>query len=108
VLKKINRISKKNEFEEVKNKGVMVNTPLFGLKLMKKEDKEKKFGFVVSKKISKRAVDRNRIRRLLAEAIRKKLKSFDEGVRGVFLIKREILGKKLIDIEENLGKCLKK
>lgn len=108
MLKKINRISRKIEFAEVKEKGIMVNTPLFGLKLIKKEDKEKKFGFVISKKISKRAVDRNRIKRLLTETVKKNLTKFDEGIRGIFLVKKEILGRNLIDIEGSLEKCLKK
>ena len=107
MLKKINRISKKAEFGEVKEKGLMVNTPLFGFRWIKKEDDEKKFGFIISKKISKRAVDRNRIKRLLAEVVRKNLDKFEKGMRGIFLVKKEILGKGLIEIEGNMDKCLK-
>lgn len=90
MLKKVNRIDKKKEFEEVLRKGYMYQSPVFGVKVW--QDKQgKKFGFVISKKISKRAVDRNRIKRLIAEAIRRNLSKFEEGIRMIFLVKKEIL-----------------
>ncbi|MBP6989488.1 ribonuclease P protein component [Candidatus Shapirobacteria bacterium] len=116
MLKKINRISKKEEFEEVRAKGEMLSTPLFGLLWMKnvnpsalrasplhKGDKDCKFGTIVSKKISKKAVDRNRIRRVLFEAVRKNMDIFPEGFRGIFLARKTILDKSYQEVEE----CLK-
>lgn len=107
MLKKINRISSRSEFLEAKEKGEMVSTPLFGFLIQKKQDSLKKFGFIISKKISKRAVDRNKIKRLLSEVVRKNLDNFDEGIRGIFLAKKEILGKSLEDLGKEFEKCLK-
>lgn len=101
MLKKINRISKRKDFEEVKKRGVLYYSPLFGLLILKTEEKKKEFGLVVSKRISKKAVERNRIRRLLSEGIRKNLGSI-KNCRGVFLVKREILGKGLGEIENEI------
>jgi ribonuclease P protein component len=108
VLEKINRIGSKKDFLEIKNKGEMSYSPIFGLLILKKEDEEKKFGFIISKKISKRAVDRNKIKRYLSEAVRRSLKDIKEGTRGVFLVKREILNKKLEEIVVEVEKVFKK
>jgi len=108
VLKKINRIGNRKDFLEIKNKGKMYYSHIFGLLVLKKEDNLKKFGFIVSKKISKRAVDRNKIKRYLSEAVRRSLKDIKEGTRSVFLVKREILNKKLKEITLEVEKIFKK
>jgi len=112
VLKKINRISSKKEFQEIKNKGEVKAAELFSIVWMKTETrneildsrKNRKFGVIVSKKISKKAVERNQIRRRLMEAVRLKMDIFPEGFRGIFLVKKNILDKKEGEIEA----CLKK
>lgn len=108
MLKKINRIGNKKDFLEIKNKGEMIYSSIFGLLILKKEDKEKKFGFIISKKISKKAVDRNKIKRYLSEGVRRSLENIKEGSRGIFLVKREILNKKLEEIVVEVEKVFKK
>jgi len=107
VLKRENRIRLKREFAEVKNKGRILYSPLFGFLTYKENDDQKKIGFIVSKKISKRAVDRNRIRRILSEIVRKKLERFENGTRIIFLTKKEILGKKYDEVEKEVEKFIK-
>ena len=106
MLKRENRIRFKKEFLEIKDKGRVLYSPLFGWLFYKENDDLKKFGFVVSKKISKKAVDRNRIRRVLSEIIRKNLDKFEKGTRLIFLTKQEILGKKMVEIEKEVSKIL--
>lgn len=106
VLKRENRIRLKKEFLEIKDKGKIKYSPLFGLVFLKKDDDLKKVGFIVSKKISKRAVDRNKIRRTLAEIMRKNLDKLESGSRIVFLAKKEILGKKYDEVENEINKLL--
>ena len=53
----------------------------------------RRFGVIVSKKISKKAVERNQIRRRLMEAVRVNMNIFPEGFRGIFLVKKNILNK---------------
>ncbi|MPM44722.1 Ribonuclease P protein component [bioreactor metagenome] len=108
MLKKINRISSRKEFLEIKNKGVMNYSPIFGWLSLKNDDDLKKFGFVISKKISKKAVERNKIKRRLAESIKKYLDDFEKGIRIVFLAKKEILNKSIKEIEDEIKKCLEK
>ena len=116
MLKKINRITSKREFEEIKNKGEMKATELFSVVYLnpsrppaaspfdKGDSEGKKFGAIISKKISKKAVERNQIRRRLMEAVRLNMELFPEGFRGIFLVKKNILDKKEMEIEA----CLKK
>jgi len=107
MLKKINRLSSRKEFEEVRKKGTIKQYPYFGLiclnlpdpavaesTLFEKEGKKQKnvkFGFIISKKISKKAVVRNKIKRKICEELRNKLDRFEDGFRGIFLIKKNII-----------------
>ena len=107
MLKRENRIRLRKEFAEIKNKGKILYSPLFGFLTQKENDDQKKFGFIVSKKISKKAVDRNKIRRILSEVVRKNLGKFENGTRIIFLTKKEILGKKMKEIEKEVEKFIK-
>jgi ribonuclease P protein component len=94
VLKREFRLRKKREFLELKEKGRKLSSPLFGLVYLKSD--ESKFGWIVSKKISKKAVERNKIRRRLAEVVKN---NWIDGYKILLLVRSEILGKKLIEIE---------
>ena len=107
MLKRENRIRLRKEFAEIKNKGKILYSPLFGFLTYKENDDQKKFGFIVSKKISKKAVDRNKIRRILSEVVRENLEKFENGTRIIFLTKKEILGKKMKEIEKEVEKFMK-
>lgn len=110
MLKKINRICKKSEFEEIKSKGVLKATELFSviwmvnLPMQDTVARQREFGAIISKKISKKAVVRNQIRRRLMEAVRLNMALFPEGFRGIFLVKKNILEKS----EKEIETCLKK
>ena len=63
-----------------------------------------KVAVIVSKKISKKAVERNKIRRKMYLMIGKNMNIFPEGARILFLVKKNILNKS----EAEMEKCLKK
>ena len=105
MLKKINRLSKIKDFTEIKQKGAMYHSPFFSLLVLKSSNNEKQFGFVISKKISKRAVDRNKIKRLLAESLRINLDKISE-VKAVFLVKRASLGRNFEEVNEEVKKVI--
>ena len=104
MLKKINRIGSRKEFLEIKNKGKLIGSPAFGILILEKDDEEKKIGFIISKKVSKRAVDRNKIKRRIAEVVKKNLEKFEPGTRIIFLAKKETLNKKVEEIENEIKK----
>ena len=65
MLKKKYRLLKETKF----NKGDLYTSPFFVLRLAKNEKSFNRFGFVVSKKIDKRATARNRIKRQIRVCI---------------------------------------
>lgn len=78
MLKKCYRLKNKYAFSATYKKKNIVADDYFVIYLGKekeKQDNPTKFGFVVSKKISKRAVKRNKIKRLAREVIRLTLKN---------------------------------
>lgn len=80
MLPKINRIKKKKDFDLIFKKGKSFKTSLLVLKILKNELNENRVGFIISSKVSKKAVLRNKIRRRLSELFKKEeinLKGFD-------------------------------
>jgi ribonuclease P protein component len=95
------------EFEEVlkKGKGFRVNGLV--LKLILKE-RGKKFGFLISKKVLKKAVQRNKLKRRLREILRERVENIREGVRAVFIALGGIEEKEFFELKEIFEKILKK
>ncbi|MFH1561675.1 MAG: ribonuclease P protein component [Patescibacteria group bacterium] len=102
------RLSKK-DLGLVKKEGRLLSGPFFSLLTLEDGDSDNsQFAFVVSRKIDKRAVVRNRVRRLLAEAVRLNLDCFDDNLKLVFLTKPAIVKISLAEIEDSLRKLIGK
>ena len=78
MLKKANRLAKAKEIEAAFARGRTFFNPFFTVKFLPSASK-KQFTVVVSTKVYKNAVSRNRIKRILREHIRKNLGSFKTG-----------------------------
>ena len=76
----------------------------------KKQENPTKIGFVVSKKIHKRAVKRNRIKRLMRESLRlyiKNKQNFDTKFMSlVFVASTKLLDKSFSDIDKDMSKLM--
>lgn len=72
MLPKSNRVNLSKEFKKFKDRGRVVETPLFRLAYLPSTTGEPRFGFVVTNKIGN-ATERNRSRRLLREVVRLRL-----------------------------------
>ena len=107
MLTKTYILKKRSDFEVVKDKGRLYQSPLFGMLVMSENVEETKFGFLISKKVSKRAVDRNRIRRLMAEAVRFKINEIKKKVWVVFLVKRKMLTVKQDEVKLEVENMMK-
>lgn len=101
-----NRLKKRSEFDFVKGNGQMLQSSSFGIVFLKRNMGSTRFGFIVSTKISKRATARNRVKRVLKEAIRNLLPKIKEGFDVVFLVKRAILEKGGEEIKNEVGRTL--
>ena len=113
MLPKQYRLKKKSAFKatyKVKNSSHSGGVTLFaGLK--KKEDYPTKVGFVVSKKVHKRAVHRNRLKRLMRESYRLLLKENNLGnsqnyISLIFVGTDKALGKDFKHIKSSIEKLV--
>ena len=73
------RLRKGSEFQRVRQQGRSIASRLLILAWVPNEVAQLRIGFVVSKRISKHAVERNYIKRLLGEAIRPILSEIPTG-----------------------------
>lgn len=106
MLAKINRLKKKKDFEKVFRKGKGIKEDFLYLKFVKNNLKISRFGFIVSKKISNKAVIRNKIRRRLSEIIRLKMLVAKKGIDVVVVAMPGLAINDFWDLEGILGKVL--
>ncbi len=92
-------IGSSKEIKEILNSGKVIKKSNFILIYRKNSLDFPRFAFIASKKFSKRAVDRNRAKRLLREAVRNRLDKLSKfHYDFIFIAKKNILGKKLNDV----------
>ena len=103
-----NRLSKTKEINEVLKNGAMIKSDLFVLKYMKNKKEESRFSFVVSQKISKKAVERNRLKRRFREIIRKDLHNIKKGFDIVILARKKAKVSDFADLKKSLKFLFKK
>jgi len=77
MLKKINRINKTRELQRVYRSGKTMHTPALVIKFVPAE--KMRIAFVVNTKVSKKAVERNRIKRAVREQMRLSMKHLATG-----------------------------
>lgn len=106
MLSRDQRLSRK-EFTPVFKLGKRLNTSLFSVIYTKSETSKSKFGVVVSKKITKSAVERHKIRRWVYESVRAFLKNkTNYGFSVIFVAQPQIMKYKFKDIEDLVYKIL--
>ncbi len=106
-----NRLAFKATYK-VKNSSHSGGVTLFA-GIEKKEDFPTKVGFVVSKKVHKRAVKRNRLKRLMRESYRLLLKENHLGnsqkyLSLIFVGTDKALGKNFHEVKSNIKKLLER
>jgi ribonuclease P protein component len=104
MLKKQNRLSRVTN----KSKGTFYSSPFFNIKIHDGQEKTTRFAFVVSKKISRKAVVRNRTKRVLraaAGALIQKMKS-DKDI--IIFSKKELNSKQEEEVQESMTEIFSK
>lgn len=77
-------------------------TPLFSVKFVPTSLPESRFGFLVRKTVDKRAVVRNRIRRLFRSCIEELLTEIKPGYDMLFFLEKGIIDKRQQELVQEL------
>lgn len=108
MLTRTQRIVKEKDFNAVLGKGRFVATPLFLLKYIRNNYEHDRYGFVVSKKVSKKAAERNKAKRMLRAIVQKNPYTAAQGRDMVFVVKKGIVNAQFDEIKEATLASLKK
>ena len=109
MLSKKHRIQKKKDIERIFKEGKSFKESFLVLKTAKNNLNIARFGFIVSRKISKKANVRNKIKRRLRETVRLKMKLLKSNTDNLFITLPGIEKKERFkDIEETIEKLFKK
>lgn len=108
MLTKQFRLTKNREFKNVWQRGRGCFLQELGIKAVKNKLGFSRFGFIVSTKISKKAVVRNKIKRRLREIIRKRIKKIENGFDFVFITRPGIEKLTYQELEKRIEEILTK
>ena len=100
MLPKINRLTKKIDFDSVFKGGKSVKNDFLIFKILENHLKNSRFGFIVSKKVSNRAVQRNKIKRWLRDLVSKQIKNSKNPIDGVFISLPAIKKKDFSEVQQ--------
>ncbi len=104
-----NRLKKEKDFKNVFSLGKHFNLNSVGIIRFKENNQIKtRFGFVVSKKVSLKAVKRNRIKRILREQVRKRINMINDGWDIVIITRPNIINLSSLEIGIIIEKSLRK
>lgn len=113
MLPKINRLAKEREINTVFKKGKVFKSDFLLVRLMKNNLQKSRFSFVVGKKVSNKAVQRNKIKRRLRQIVLNELRKnqmpeYKESVDGVVIALPGIEKKQFSEIQEAVTSLFKK
>lgn len=104
MLSKINRVKGTAKFNDIFKKGEKLFSSFFVVyKLRFNESREPLIGFIASKKVGG-AVERNRAKRMLSEAVRIMIKEKKSTYDYLFIAKKEVIEGSLVDIVKEVSK----
>lgn len=98
-----NRLRKKNDIDGVFKKGRTAAGSFVFFKLIENFLNINRFAFIVSRKISKKAVLRNKIKRRLREVIKKNIPNLPQGFDFLIIAKPIIVNKNFREIEKDIN-----
>ena len=109
MLSSKHRLKKKINFARIEIDGKLIQSRSFGMGIYdRKDDEPSCFGFIISTKISKKAVTRNKIKRIISEVLRKNLTKLKNGLDVLFLIKPAVVKINKEDLENETYEIITK
>ena len=108
MLPKKNCLKRKKDFERVFKEGKGLKEGFLFLKHASNRLEASRFGVVVSQKVSKKAVVRNKVKRRIRAIVAQKLQEMGEGKDFVFVALPGLENRDFQELEEMINKLLKK
>jgi|SRR3989339_735337 len=108
MLLKNNRLSLQKDFLVIKKRGKSFYNQFFKLKYIANQSEASRFSVIISAKISKKAVIRNRLRRQCLEIIRLNINQIKTGYNILIWPNNQTIGLDYQILEKNLLILLKK
>jgi ribonuclease P protein component len=105
MLKRKHRLAKESEVKQTFAKGRSFFSPYFVIKYGFSSLPHPRFAVIVSTRVSKRAVERNRIKRIVRESLRLSLEDFKPG-DYVVIVKIRAAGKTAKELKDDLNRLL--
>jgi len=108
VLKRIFRLTDNKDFQTVYRRGRYVASPLFSVNMLPNRLGLTKVGVVVNKKVSKKATDRNAVKRQVREIVRQQFTNLKKGQNVVITVRQPALAADCKKMEHELRTSFKK
>lgn len=108
MLPKKNRLTRKKDFDLVFKKGKSFKEDFLILRAVGSKTEDCRFGIVVSKKISKKATVRNRVKRKLRALTELKIKKIKKGTDIIFIALPGLERKEFSEVEKTINSLFKK
>ncbi len=108
MLTKENKLSREKDFKEIFRKGKTFKQDCLVVRFIFNNKENSRFGFVVSLKISKKAIERNKIKRRLKYIIKKNLLNIKKGFDIVIITLPGIEKKSYTELKETTREILKR
>jgi ribonuclease P protein component len=109
MLSKDYRLRKQKDFDRVfGDKRSFFSQGALSVKIVPNGLELSRLGFIVSNRVSKKAVKRNRIKRLLREAVRLRWLEIKPGMDAVIMVRSDISDQKMNDVDKAVDSLLKR
>jgi ribonuclease P protein component len=109
MLPKRNRLNIRRYFTEIRGNGKKLSSQNYAIYFrLNPEQKESQFNTVISKKVSKSAVKRNRMRRLIHTALSTLKPDINPQMQGMFFMYKDFSTQTSIQVTEEIKELLKK
>jgi ribonuclease P protein component len=102
MLPKKHRINKKI-FEEILKKGKIFSSDCLYIKTLPISEKHSIFAFVVSSKVAKKAVERNKLKRRARHIIKKMLPKIEKGLGVIIFFKKGVEKMTFSELEKEIN-----
>ncbi len=105
MLPKINRLNIRTYFKEIRGTGRKLTTSYYSFYYrISSECSSPQINIVVSKKVAKSAVKRNRMRRSINAIMRKLIPDIDQSLQGLFFVYKDFSSIKSTELEKIVHK----